>query len=215
MLVFSVTGGLQCSCIFCASWEELEVAEMSWWSWTRTEIPSKTDSLGHSWGNPSFPFLFPGSSPSIRASRGWCTPAPSFHSTFRNSPSWICPWGAAAAAASVPPAGLQPAAFTSRFVGWASPGPAGPELPWAVPGGTQGSLCSASCRIPSSRAAASHNSSGVCPAHSGSEHPKLWVLGPGEGREPAGIAAWCSVCPCLVPQLQPLVGVRTLQRSRL
>lgn len=97
--------------------EEFEVAEMSCGAGQRW--PRRTE---NHWGalrlthlSPSF---FLGSPPSIRASRGWCTPAPSFHSTFRDSPSWICPRGAAAATASVPPARLQPTAFTSRLVGW-------------------------------------------------------------------------------------------------
>lgn len=151
--------------------EEFEVAEMSCGAGQRS--PRRTE---NHWGalrlthlSPSF---FLGSPPSIRASRGWCTPAPSFHSTFRDSPSWICPRGAAATTASVPPAWLQPTAFTSRLVGCASPQLHGRLCHGVVPEGHSGLSC-ASCRIPSSRATASHNSSGLCPAHSGSEHPKL------------------------------------------
>lgn len=122
--------------------EEFEIAEMSWWSWIETKIPSGTETH---WGTVGVTHLclsfFLGSPPSIRASRGWCTPAPCFHSTFRNSPSWICPRRAAATSTSVPPARLQPSAFTSRFVGCSSPGPAGPELhllQGGVPGGHSG-----------------------------------------------------------------------------
>lgn len=169
MLVFSVMGvpgvllDLSCKSLLVA--EEFEVPKMSWWSWTKTE--NHWGTLGVTHLSLSF---FLGSPPSIRASRGWCTPAPCFHSTFRNSPSWICPRGAAAAAASVPPARLQPAAFTSRLVG--SAGHSCTCCRGVVPGGHSG-LCCAFCRVPSSRATASHNSSGLGPAHSGSEHPKL------------------------------------------
>lgn len=178
MLVFSVMAvpgvllHLLCKCPLVA--EEFEVAAISWWSWTEIELPSGTENHWSTLGlTHVFPSFFLGSPPSIRASRGWCTPAPCFHSTFRNPPSWICPRGAAATTASIPPARLQPAAFTSRFVGCACPGPAGPRAArGVVPRGHSG-LCCAFCRIPSSRATTSHNSSGLCPAHSSSEHPKL------------------------------------------
>lgn len=134
------------------------------------------ESSGRSWGNP-FPLPFsqvpphPSGPPVVGALQ-----PPAF-----TAPLGIPPPGFAPGVPPPPPPpflrpGFNPLHLPPGLWGCASPGSAGPRAApaarGAVPRGHSGLSC-AFCRIPSSRATTSHNSSGLCPAHSGSEHPKL------------------------------------------